>query len=193
MRYGMAGENRVSLSHIERKSGLGAMHPPRHNGPYIRSRYHMSALRVFRENLIFFPLSIYSPTHRAIRNTIKPLKQDSKRFQAINYNQTEIEQHNDVFKKLRINRYLLETKPQEFHLTNFLKHTNTSHAHKTLTKHTQNTLGTFWQPGGVCNLCKTRREYGVFVGSESSGCPAKGCTSGGSCPAVQRLSCTSKY
>jgi hypothetical protein len=73
-------------------------------------------------------------------------KQGSKRIKANNYNQTEFEQHNDIFKKLRIERYLIETKPQEFHLINVPKHTNTLH---TLTKHSQSTLKTLWQPEGV--------------------------------------------
>ena len=33
-------------------------------------------LRVFRENLIFSPLSTYSPTRKATRNTLKPLSLD---------------------------------------------------------------------------------------------------------------------
>jgi hypothetical protein len=31
----MVGENRISLSHIDRTSGLGTVHPPCHDGPYI--------------------------------------------------------------------------------------------------------------------------------------------------------------
>jgi hypothetical protein len=31
----MVGENRVSLSHIDRMSGLGALRPPCHKGPYV--------------------------------------------------------------------------------------------------------------------------------------------------------------
>jgi hypothetical protein len=72
MSYGTAGKNRVSLSHTDYKSRLGAVRPPCHDGPYVRSRYRMSALRVFRENLILSPLSAYSPTFKATRNTIKP-------------------------------------------------------------------------------------------------------------------------
>jgi hypothetical protein len=33
----------------------------------------------------------------------------------------------------------------------------------------------------------------LFIGLESNGRPAKGCTSDGSCPVVQRLSRTSRY
>ena len=58
----MTGENRVSLSHTDHTSGLNAVRPPCHNEPYIWSQYRTSALRVFRENLIFYPLSAYSPT-----------------------------------------------------------------------------------------------------------------------------------
>jgi hypothetical protein len=72
----MAGENRVSLSHTVRTSGLGAVRPLCHDRPYIQSLYHMSAMRVFKENLIFSPLSAYSPTPRAIRNTLKPFNRD---------------------------------------------------------------------------------------------------------------------
>jgi hypothetical protein len=68
----MASENTVSLSHIDRTFELGAIRPPCHDGPYVRSRYSMSALRVFKGNLIFSPLFTYSPTHRATRNTLKP-------------------------------------------------------------------------------------------------------------------------
>jgi hypothetical protein len=68
----MAGENKVSLSHIDRKFGLEAVCPPCHNGRYVQSQYRTSALRVFRENLIFSLLSSYSPTPRATRNTLKP-------------------------------------------------------------------------------------------------------------------------
>jgi hypothetical protein len=54
------GENRVSLSHTDRTSGLRV------------ARYHKSTIWVLRDNLIFFLLSAYSPTLRAIRNTLKP-------------------------------------------------------------------------------------------------------------------------
>jgi hypothetical protein len=67
----MAGENRVSLSHTDCTSRLGVVCPPCHDKPYVRSRYRTSALRVFRENLIFPPLSTYSLTSRATRNTLK--------------------------------------------------------------------------------------------------------------------------
>jgi hypothetical protein len=36
MSYETVGENRVSLPHIDRTFGLGAVRPPRHDGPYIR-------------------------------------------------------------------------------------------------------------------------------------------------------------
>jgi hypothetical protein len=61
----MIGENMVSLSHTDRTSGLGAVRPLCHDGPYVRSRDHMSAPTSFRENLIFSPLSVYSPTPKA--------------------------------------------------------------------------------------------------------------------------------
>jgi hypothetical protein len=40
---------------------------------------------------------------------------------------------------------------------------------------------------------KIMRGRALFIGPESSGRPAKGCTSGGSCSVVQRLSHTSMY
>jgi hypothetical protein len=68
----MTGENKVFLSHTDRTFRFRAVRPPCHYGLYVRSQYCTSALRVFRENLIFFSLSTYSPTSRATRNTIKP-------------------------------------------------------------------------------------------------------------------------
>jgi hypothetical protein len=68
----MVGENRVSLPHTDRTSGIRAVRPPCHDGPYVKSRYCTSALRVFRENPIFSPLSTYSPTPKATRNILKP-------------------------------------------------------------------------------------------------------------------------
>jgi hypothetical protein len=68
----MAGENRVSLSHTDCMSGLGAIRSPCHDRPYVWSQYYTSIMWVFRENLIFSPLSIYSPIPRATRNTLKP-------------------------------------------------------------------------------------------------------------------------
>ena len=67
----MVGENRVSLSHIDRTSKLECVYPPCHDGPYVRSQYHTPAMWVFRENFIFSPLSAYPSTPRAIRNTLK--------------------------------------------------------------------------------------------------------------------------
>ena len=61
----MVDENRVSLSHSSRTSELETVRPLRRDGPYVRSRYHTSALRTFRENLIFSPLSAYSPIPEA--------------------------------------------------------------------------------------------------------------------------------
>jgi hypothetical protein len=63
----------VKIWFTNRMSGLGAIRPSCHDGLYVQSLYRMSALRVFRENLIFSPLSAYSPTPRATRNTLKPL------------------------------------------------------------------------------------------------------------------------
>ena len=71
MSYGIVGENRVSLSHSDHTSRLGCVSPPCHDGPYVQSRYHMSAMWAFRENFIFSPLFAYSLTPRATRNTLK--------------------------------------------------------------------------------------------------------------------------
>ena len=70
----MAGENRVSLSHSGRTFGLQAMHPLSHDGPYvyIRSRYCMSAQRVFKEKLIFSPLSTYFSNSKANKGFLGP-------------------------------------------------------------------------------------------------------------------------
>ena len=61
----MIGENWVSLLHTDRTSGLECIRPLCHDRLYIWSQYHTSALRVFMENLIFSPLSAYSPTPKA--------------------------------------------------------------------------------------------------------------------------------
>jgi hypothetical protein len=61
MSYVTIGENRISLSHINRTFELGAVRLPCHNGLYVQSRYLTSTMRVFRENLIFSSLSAYSP------------------------------------------------------------------------------------------------------------------------------------
>jgi hypothetical protein len=68
----MVGENRVSLSYTNRTSGLRNVCPLCHDGMYVWLRYHMSAMWVLRENLIFSPLSAYSSIPRATRNTLKP-------------------------------------------------------------------------------------------------------------------------
>jgi hypothetical protein len=68
----MVGENRVSLSHTDCTSGLGAVRPSCHDGSYAQSKYRTSVMWVLRENLIFSPLSAYSSTPRATRNTLKP-------------------------------------------------------------------------------------------------------------------------
>ena len=65
MSYGTVGENKVSLSHSGCTFGLDAIRPPCHDEPYIRSRYRISALKVFRENLIFSSLFAYSTAHEA--------------------------------------------------------------------------------------------------------------------------------
>ena len=61
----MASENKVSLSHSGSTSGLDAIHPLCHDGPYNQSWYRTSAQRVYRKNLIFSPLFAYSPTPKA--------------------------------------------------------------------------------------------------------------------------------
>ena len=76
MSCGMTGENRVSLSHSGRTSGLDAVRPPLHNGPYVLSQYRTFGLRVFRENLIFSLLSTYSPTPKANKGFLGPLNTD---------------------------------------------------------------------------------------------------------------------
>ena len=68
----MIGENRVSFSHFGYMSGLEAVHPPHHDRPYVRSQYRTSAQTVFRENLIFSPLSAYSPTPKANKGFLGP-------------------------------------------------------------------------------------------------------------------------
>ena len=65
MSYGMTSENRIFLLHSSRTFKLECVRLPCNDGPYVWSRYCMSALRVFRENLIFSPLSAYSPTPKA--------------------------------------------------------------------------------------------------------------------------------
>ena len=72
----MAGENRVFLSHSGRMSELEAVHPPCYDGLYVRSRYRTSALRIFKENLIFSPLFIYSPTSKANKGFLGPHNTD---------------------------------------------------------------------------------------------------------------------
>ena len=76
MSYGTAGENRVSLSHSGRTFEVEAVRPLLHDGPYIWLRYRTSALRVFRENLIFNPLSAYSPTPKANKDFLGPPNTD---------------------------------------------------------------------------------------------------------------------
>jgi hypothetical protein len=63
---------RVSLSHSSSTSGLKAIHPPRHNGPYVWSLDRTSAPMSFRENLIFSPLSAYSLTPKANKGFLGP-------------------------------------------------------------------------------------------------------------------------
>jgi hypothetical protein len=72
MSYGMIGENRASLSHTDCTSELRAIRSPCHDRLYVRSRYRTSAMWVLKENLIFSPLSAYSPIPRVTRNTLKP-------------------------------------------------------------------------------------------------------------------------
>jgi hypothetical protein len=47
-----------------------------HDGPYIRSQDYTSAPTSFRENLIFSPLSAYSPTPKANTNSVRPPNTD---------------------------------------------------------------------------------------------------------------------
>ena len=61
----MAGENKVSLSNFGRTFEIKAVCPPCHDRSYVQSRYRTSALRIFRENLIFYLLSAYSSTPKA--------------------------------------------------------------------------------------------------------------------------------
>jgi hypothetical protein len=68
----MFGENRVSLPHNDHTSGLGCVCPPCNDISYVRSRYHTSVVWVLRENLIFSPLSAYSPTLKATKSNLKP-------------------------------------------------------------------------------------------------------------------------
>ena len=72
----MVVENKVSLSHIDCTFGLWCVSPPCHDELYDRSRYRTSAMWVFRENFIFSPLSTYSLTPKANKNTLKPSSLD---------------------------------------------------------------------------------------------------------------------
>ena len=76
MSYGTVGENMVSLSHFGRTSGIDAVRQSRHDWLYVWSRYRMSALRVFRENLIFSPLSAYSSTPKANKGFLSSFNTD---------------------------------------------------------------------------------------------------------------------
>ena len=49
-----------------------AVCPPCYDEPYVWSRYRTSALMVFKENLIFSPLSAYSPTPKANKGFLGP-------------------------------------------------------------------------------------------------------------------------
>ena len=49
-----------------------AIRQQRHNRPYIRSQDRTSTLTSFMENLIFSPLSAYSPTLKANTDSIMP-------------------------------------------------------------------------------------------------------------------------
>jgi hypothetical protein len=48
----------------------------KNNGPYIQSRDYTSALKSFMENLVFFPLSIYSSTPKANKGFLGPPNTD---------------------------------------------------------------------------------------------------------------------
>jgi hypothetical protein len=67
----MVDENRVSLPHSDHTSGLKSICPPCNDKPYVRSRCRTSTVWVVGENLIFSPLSAYSPTPKASRNNLK--------------------------------------------------------------------------------------------------------------------------
>ena len=68
----MARENRLSQSHFGRTFELKAICPPCYDRPYVQSPYRMFALRIFRENLIFSPLSTYSSIPKANKGFLGP-------------------------------------------------------------------------------------------------------------------------
>jgi hypothetical protein len=72
MSYETVSENRVSLSHTKCTSGLGVVRPLCHDKSYVRHNTVRPLCGFLRENLIFSPLSAYSPTPKATRNTLKP-------------------------------------------------------------------------------------------------------------------------
>jgi hypothetical protein len=68
----MAGENRAFLSYFGRTSKLEAIRLLCHNGLYVQSRDCTSAPTLFRENLIFSSLSVYSLTPKANKGYLRP-------------------------------------------------------------------------------------------------------------------------
>jgi hypothetical protein len=67
MSYKMVGENRVSMSHSSRTSGLEAVHP------VTRLYVHSD---VFQGEPIFSLLFAYSPTPKAITDSLRPPNSD---------------------------------------------------------------------------------------------------------------------
>jgi hypothetical protein len=72
MSYGTFGENKVFLPHSDCTFGLRCVRLPCNDKLYVWSRYRTSTVWVIMENLIFSPLSAYSPTPKATRNNLKP-------------------------------------------------------------------------------------------------------------------------
>jgi hypothetical protein len=72
-----------------------------------------------------------------------------------------------TYLKVRIERYLLETKLQKFRLTNVSKHANATH---TRSQNTHNTLKTLWEYSGSLGASEVcaKHEGGrvVFIGLE---------------------------
>ena len=56
----MVGENKVSLSHIDRMSRLGCVCPPCHDGPYVRyvgfqrELHFLSTIRLFSDSYGYY-------------------------------------------------------------------------------------------------------------------------------------------
>ena len=78
----MAGKNGIPLSHSDRTSIVTLWVVCPVSRPYVRSE-------VFKENLIFSPLSAYSPTPRAIKSSLRPLNSDYNLLQHNNVKLTK--------------------------------------------------------------------------------------------------------